>query len=51
MVEPEEPTLAPQLDPDERLAGDEPATETEHSRTNLIFMSHNQRKSRMVEIS
>ena len=51
MVEPEEPALAPQLEADERLAGGEPATEAEHPRTNLVFMSRNQRKSRMVEIS
>ena len=51
MVEPEEPALAPQLEADERLVGGNPATKTEHPHTNLVFMSRDQRKSRMVEIS
>lgn len=51
MVEPEEPALAPQLESDERLAGGEAATEAEHPGTDLVSMSRDQRKSRMVKIS
>jgi hypothetical protein len=41
----------PQLETDEWPASGKPATEAKHPCTNLVFMSRNQRRSRMVEIS